>query len=246
MAATCEEALRLGLPAVAFTEHCDFVSIHEQQAPLDVDGYLDAVERCRDRFPRLRILSGAELGEPHLFPAETAAVLASGRLERILGSVHCVSFEGRLMDLSAMKSVAQERLPDLLRVHLAETLALVESSVEFVSLAHIDYPKRYWPHDRVAYAEADYEEEFRAVLRALAQRGSALEVNTTRGADPTRGLCPGPLVLGWWREEGGRAVSFGSDAHDPSKVAAGFRLAAEMVASAGFRPAADLTAFWLR
>jgi hypothetical protein len=34
--------------------------------PLDVEGYLACVQRCRDRFPGLRILTGAELGEPRL------------------------------------------------------------------------------------------------------------------------------------------------------------------------------------
>ena len=246
MVAACEEAIRIGLPALAFTEHCDFVSLHERQVPLDVDGYLDAVERCRAQFPGLRILSGAELGEPHLFPAQTAAVLASGRLERVLGSVHCVTFEGRLMDLSEIRSIPVARVRELMALHLAESLALVESSQAFSSLAHIDYPKRYWPHDRLEYREADFEEEFRTILRGLARRGSALEVNTTRGAEPARGLCPGPLILGWWREEGGREVSFGSDAHDPSKVAAGFKLASQMVLAAGFRPSADPTAYWTR
>ena len=246
MAAACEEALRIGLPAVAFTEHCDFVHVHEGQAPLDLEGYLEAVERCRSRYPGLRILTGAELGEPHLHLAEAAAVVAAGRLERILGSVHCVTFEGRLLDMSQMRSVAPAKVRALLAAHLAETLALVESNVAFAALAHIDYGKRYWPSEVPAYSEREHEEELRAILRGLARRGGALEINTTRGVDPVRGLCPGPTVLGWWREEGGRAVSFGSDAHDPSKVAAGFRSAAALVEAAGFRPASDPTEFWTR
>lgn len=246
MLATCERALRLGLPALAFTEHCDFVAVHEGQKPLDVTGYLESIERCRARFPDLRIISGAELGEPHLFPRETAAVLASGKLERLLGSVHCVTFLGRLIDMSQMRSLPPADLRRLLTVHLEETLALVESDAEFASLAHLDYPKRYWPAQGEPYPEQEHEEMTRAILRALSRRGSALEVNTTRGVDPDRGLCPGPTVLRWWREEGGRAVSFGSDTHEPSKLAAGFQFAAEIVAAAGFRASPDPTAFWLR
>ena len=74
----------------------------------------------------------------------------------------------------------------------------------------------------------------------------ALEVNTTRGGDPARFLCPGPVVLGWWREEGGRAVSFGSDAHSPDKLATGFEMARDVVAAAGFKPQDDPNGFWLR
>jgi histidinol-phosphatase (PHP family) len=41
-------------------------------------------------------------------------------------------------------------------------------------------------------------------------------------------------------------VSFGSDAHDPEKIALGFQLAAELVEAAGFRPNDDPAGFWLR
>jgi len=59
-------------------------------------------------------------------------------------------------------------------------------------------------------------------------------------------MCPGAAIVGWWREEGGAAVSFGSDAHDPSRLAAGFELAAQQVEAAGFQPASDPTGYWLR
>jgi histidinol-phosphatase (PHP family) len=53
-------------------------------------------------------------------------------------------------------------------------------------------------------------------------------------------------VLRWWHEVGGEAVSFGSDAHDPDKIAGGFELATQIVQAAGFKPAQDPTAFWRR
>ena len=86
MEASCARALELGLPSIAFTEHVDatrWVLTDEAQSlmppdrvgvdgrfdplTLDADGYLACVERCRDRFPDLRILTGVELGEPHWF-----------------------------------------------------------------------------------------------------------------------------------------------------------------------------------
>jgi histidinol-phosphatase (PHP family) len=39
----------------------------------------------------------------------------------------------------------------------------------------------------------------------------------------------------WWREEGGEAVTFGSDAHTPARIARGFAEAAAMVEAQGFR-----------
>ena len=108
MEATCRKALEYGLPGIAFTDHADFVAIHEGQHELDVPGYLDAVERCRAQFPELRILSGVELGEPHLFPEKTAAVLAEGRFDRVLGSVHCIRIDGRARDLAEASTVVRD------------------------------------------------------------------------------------------------------------------------------------------
>ncbi|MBO0687412.1 MAG: PHP domain-containing protein, partial [Candidatus Dormibacteraeota bacterium] len=88
MEASCRRALVIGLPAIAFTDHADFVeNVHRDLRPLEVESYLEEVERCRTLFPRLRILSGVELGEPHRFPAQAEQVLRCGRLQRVLGSV---------------------------------------------------------------------------------------------------------------------------------------------------------------
>ena len=246
MEATCRKALEYGVPGIAFTDHADFVAIHEGQRELDVAGYLDCIERCRSLFGDLRILSGVELGEPHLFPEKTAAVLAAGRLDRVLGSVHCIQVDGRPRDLSERGLMTPEAAPGHFRAYLAEVLALAQSGQPFEVLAHLDYPRRYWPHDLLALDETNFEEEYRAVLREAAQRETVLEVNTTRGAEGPRGLCPGPKVIGWWRELGGDRVSFGSDSHEPSRIAAGFATAAAMVEAAGFRPAADPTGHWRR
>ncbi len=245
MERSCERALEIGLPAIAFTDHADFVKVHPDQYCVDILGYLDAVERCRARFPDLRIFSGVELGEPHWFPEETKRILAAGELEHVLGSVHCVNIGGRVVDASQFPTLAGDEFDRAVRAYFEETLAMVESEHPFDALAHLDYPKRYWPHGRSAYKESDFEEMLRIILIAAVKRGCALEVNTTRGAGELK-LCPGLTVLRWWHELGGTAVSFASDAHDPSKIAAGFELAAEVVEAAGFKPAAEPTALWRR
>src|SRR5262245_13026405 len=199
MEATCRKALEIGLPAIAFTEHADFTDGgFDDFRPLDVTAYLEEVERCRALFKGLRVLSGFELGQPHRFAGEAAAVLASGPVDRVLGAVHCVPWEGKLVDTSRDGLLTPQQAPAVFRAYLAELVALLESPQPFQAVAHLDYPKRYWPHAELPYREEDYEEEIRAVLRAAAAREAELELNTTRGAEPHRGLCPGPTVLGWW------------------------------------------------
>ena len=241
MDGTCRRALELGLASVAFTEHADFV--RGSTAVFDPQAYLESVARCRSRYPDLRILSGVELGEPHRHPAETQ-VLCSAGFDRVLASVHGVIWNGEFSDACERGFLSEHNADEYFRLYLGEVLALVRSDVDFEVLAHLDYPKRYLP-EGLEYDPASYEDELRSILRTAAQRDIVLELNT-RGGRPERNMCPGLPVLEWWREEGGRAVSIGSDAHQPKDLAKGFALASEIAEAARFRPAGDMNGFWTR
>lgn len=251
MRRACERAVQLGLPAIAFTEHLDFtvwdpddratdeglVDRHaSRHADIDVEGYFAELAEVRARFPELRIWSGVETGEPHLFAASVAAYLRDAPVDRVLGSLHSLSEDGRLYGVGHL---LWGDANGTMRRYLGELVGMVETCDVFQVLAHVDFPRRYWPggHDR--YVEKDYEEEYRAVFRALARTGRALEINTTSplaSADQVR----------WFHEEGGEAVSFGSDAHAPTAVGQKFDLAVDVVEAAGFRPGRDRFDFWRR
>lgn len=257
MGRTCARAVELGLPAVAFTEHADYTTwaalAGDREDPehlrpfrtpdgtlrppvLDVAGYLEHVQRCRDRFPGLRILSGVELGEPHRHGVVAAKFLHAGEFDRVLGSLHCLPVGERFSEMPGLSR--QRPAADVVRAYLAELLCLIESSAEFAVLAHIDYPIRYWPAQAGPCDLHVFQDEFRQALRALALSGRALEVNTRL-----------PLhadVVRWWREAGGAAVTFGSDAHDPAALAHGFAPAAAMVEAHGFRPGRHPFDVWIR
>jgi histidinol-phosphatase (PHP family) len=254
MQQSCARAIELGLPAIAFTEHVDhtawrvpldaidatepFVSPEGLVTPpeFDVSGYLEAIEECRERFAGLRILSGIELGEPHWHPGAVAQVLAAGPFDRVLGSQHCLPDGGGFAEPPGLFRFRDPA--GVVREYLAEAARLVAESGAFAVLAHVDYPVRYWPAAAGPFDATAFEEEFRHTLRALAHTGRVLEVNTRVP------LCP--EVVRWWREEGGSAVTFGSDAHDPTGLAYGFRAAAAMAETLGFRAGRHPHDFWTR
>jgi len=251
MRRACEKAVHSGLPAIAFTEHLDFtvwdpddratdeglVERHaSRHADIDVQGYFAELAEVRDRFPELRILSGVETGEPHLFKASVAGYLRNAPVDRVLGSLHSLAKDGRLYGVGHLLWQDED---GTMRRYLAELVDMIESSAVFQVLAHVDFPRRYWPGGTHRFVEKDYEEEYRAVFRALATTGRALEINTSSplaSADQIR----------WFHEEGGGAVSFGSDAHNPSAVGQKFDLAVDVVEAAGFRPGRDRFDFWRR
>ena len=181
------------------------IALRDRVQPVDFDGYLASIERCRARFSELRILTGIEAGEPHHFQASVAAVLKQGQFDRVLGSLHSLVHEGRLV--YADRVFKYRPAADVVRDYFSELVRLVEGSDAFQVLAHCDYPRRYWRTSQEGeYRETDFEEEYRTVFRTLAHSGRVLELNTS---SPLASA----TLMRWWYEEGGDAVSFGSDAH---------------------------------
>ncbi len=115
---------------------------------------------------------------------------------------------------------------------------MAKSAAPFAVLAHVDYPLRHWPQKAGPFDPALFEDEYRAVLAALAGSGRALEANA---AVPLP-----PVIMRWWYEAGGEALVFGSDAHDPSDVARRFTRLAAAAEAAGFHPGRHPYDFWRR
>lgn len=248
MREACAQAVQIGLPSIAFTEHVDFrrwgdgdgrpgvvlEGEHRRGSrPVDVSGYLASVQECRERFPGLRVVSGIEAGEPHLFAGSVAAVLASGPFERVLGSLHSLVDDGVLVPADRMGRIGRT---EVLHRYLAEVHTLVETSSVFEVLAHADFPRRNWPAQE-PFDESEFEDGYRAVFAALAGSQRVLELNT-------RSPLWSATLLGWWKDEGGRAVSFGSDAHRPERVGARFASAVDVAEAAGFRGGPDPLDYW--
>lgn len=264
MLATCARAVEVGVPALAFTEHVDLTrwNLHGQPLPeryrghvddhgaflgdaLQVEAYLEEVERCREAFPGLRIWSGLELSEPHWHPDPVAELVRATCAERLVGSVHALpdlhpdaAASGRVEHVETGHGYDQRHPVDVVRAYLTEVTALAASDAPFAVLAHIDYPLRTWPASAGPIPWEALEDDVRTALSALATSGRALELNTRL---PLEGR-----VLRWWHEAGGDAVAFGSDAHHPEALAHGFRDAAALAEACGFRPGATPFELWGR
>ena len=175
MERSCARAVELGLPAIAFTEHVDHTvwpvtsamveengvgprwpgptgcSGHRRSRRWDTWSPSSAVETG---FATSGFLTGLELGEPHWHAEAVARVLRAGRLDRVLGSLHCLP-DGA--GFAEPPGLVEHRDPDeVLRTYLAEVARLVTETDTFSVLAHIAYPVRQWPDraDGAPYSDA--------------------------------------------------------------------------------------------
>ena len=256
MERTCERAVKIGLPVVIFTEHLDFTGWQIDAAdvmehlrpligptgtlappPMDVDGYLHCIERCRRQFPELRILTGVEFGQPHRDGEAAAKLLDVSELDRVNGSLHTLQVGEQFFEPPALY-----RLWPADRViweYLAEVPRMMDGSDAFEVFTHIDYAVRYWPTgDAGPFDPRRFEDGFRQAMRSVADSGRALEMNVKGWLRP--------WIPRWWSEEGGRALTFGSDAHTEDSLANNFPEAVAMVEYHGFRPGHRPEDFWTR
>ena len=253
----CTRAIAIGLPALIFTEHLDLEDSwrvdagdigtfgqryvdetgHVHLPPFDGDGYLTAIETCRRRYANLRILTGVEFGQPHLWEREASALLSSGVIDRVNGSLHMLPFDGG--DRTEPTTLYRYRpADDVMWAYLEEIPRMVAGSDRFSVFTHIDYAARSWPVSVMGpFDPRRFEDGFRAAMRALAEADRALELNTRR---------LWPWIPQWWAEEGGRAVVFGSDAHEEQALAGNFPEAMAMAEYFGFRPGSRSEDFWTR
>jgi histidinol-phosphatase (PHP family) len=119
-------------------------------------------------------------------------------------------------------------------------LANMVANADFDILAHMDVVKRYGFDTYGMYDPFRFESEIRDVLRICATRGFALEVNTAPLRRPVNQIAPSAVILSWFREEGGRWVTLGSDAHLTEHVGFELEPAMSFLRSAGFE---DLASF---
>ncbi len=254
---TCSRAVAIGLPAVVFTEHLDLLGwqVSEEETdgeqvflrqyvnaagtleppPFDRDGYRDCVDRCRAAYPELAIHTGVEFGQPHRSAA--AASLDLSELDRVNGSLHLLPVGEEFFEPSGLYELWPAE--KVVGEYLAEVPRMVAGSDDFAVFTHIDYAVRYWPTSQAGpFDPCAFEEEFHEAMRAIADAGRALEINVADGLRP--------WIAQWWRDVGGRHVSFGSDAHRPDRLATRFPEAMAMLESFGYRPGSDPIDFWTR
>lgn len=192
----CLRAIELGLPAVTFTDHADLTTLVVSDAaaeyiravggqvdgnlyrppPLDVDGYLDCVQRCRAEFAgQLPIAAGVELGRPALASGGgRGAGCRRVRAHRRVGTFPAPpgwrhGYRGPLRRHA--RRPGHKGVPG--RGHRPGRIA---GRVRRPSSHQLR--RRYWPVGQGEYSNADFEGEYRTALRALARSGRGLWVRS--------------------------------------------------------------------
>ena len=229
MTEMCRAALERGIPEIGFSDHFDLMPEDQCYNFFKADSWWEALQRCRENFKgMLSIRAGIELGEPHRFQDETHVLLENYPWDYSLGSLHWVG-SMNIFDPLYFEQPADRSYKDYFR----EMTKMVAEG-DFDILAHMDIIKRYGFDNYGSYDPYSFEDEIRTILRLCVERGLGLEINTVTLRRPVNQVAPAEVVLRWFREEGGRWVTLGSDAHLPEHVGFGLDQVVDVLQSVGY------------
>ena len=231
MEASCRAAIAAGVTEIAITDHVDHVPADPGYGYYRADEYLREVDRVRDQFSgELTVLRGAEIdfNEGTTEHVERFVAEYGKEFDFVIGSVHYAA-DGAMIFPDYF---ARRTLDDVFLPYLGQVLKAVETGW-FDVIGHLDLPKRYAPRTHRDYDPACYRERLAPIFDAMIDRGVGFEINTSGLRQTPKTSMPGPAVVSWYADRGGRLITTGTDSHAAQTVGAGLKKTLSMLTLCG-------------
>ncbi|SFT00904.1 histidinol-phosphatase [Paenibacillus sp. BC26] len=227
--------IKAGLAVIGISDHSPyFASDQEQPNPGIAMGksefvrYVEEVLRLKAKYEgTIDVLLGVE---SDFFPQHAQVyrdVYAGYPFDYIIGSVH-QSRGVSIFNRNRWKNLSEEQHIDEKR-HYYELIGQSARSGMFQILGHIDAMKGYYP----AFSAIAADEAIDDCLKVIGESSVSIEINTSGKTKDAGGWYPSDAIL----ERAlhfGVTVSFGSDAHKPSRVGEDWELVAKRLKEIGF------------
>lgn len=229
----CLQAMALGLEEICITDH---IEPHHPDPgvdkPPEFPVWLAEIAAVREKFPKLVIRQGIEIGDNAPYREEIRAVLDTLPLDFRLLSLHLVDnmdpympryFEGKTQE-QAYRRYVEQRMESILHFH------------DYDAIAHLGYVGKFAPFPPeirpLRYHHAP--DHMDVLLKHLAENGKALEINAS-GLRQTDSPIPGADIIKRFLELGGELFTFGSDAHQADHIYQHVEKAKKIAKSCGAR-----------
>jgi histidinol-phosphatase (PHP family) len=222
-------ARKQNIPEICFSDHCPNPDGYDPAHRMEMnkfETYRDMVSRLQDGEPPT-VLFGIEADYYEGCEVFLREWLAAQQFDFVLGSVHYI--EGWGFDNPAQRHVWDSvDVNETWRKYFELVGRLAESRL-FDAVGHLDLPKKFGfrPLDK------DLKEMAGPALDRIAGADMGMELNTSGLRRPVGEIYPSPLIVSMARERE-IPICFGSDAHAPDEIGAGFDLALNLARDAGY------------
>jgi len=247
----CARAVELGLDEICFTthyepdparSHIEHVCVEGRAQAVSSDwpkAYLAAVEAAQEKFPRVIVLAGVEVGYEPGLEGIISDFLGRCPFDFVLGAVHCLDSVCLTAgaELERFKAEYMQLGPECVAQRYLQNVQAAAGSQLFDCLAHLDIYRKY--------VEPLFDERFGNtiaaglpdVLRLIARSGTGIEVNTSALRRGNPEPYPAAYILQLAARAGVTFFTVGSDAHRPADLGVGLDAAVKRLEDLGFKPA---------
>lgn len=218
-----EKAIELGLDYYAVTDHCDKDYLNSKVKnvrQIDAEAQFAEITALKEKFKdKITIGVGLELGYSFDGIVESQKILSARDYDYIINSIHVVDGEDAYFGgffKGKDKKEAYTR-------YLTAVRESLDAPYRYETVGHIGYITRYAPYADTNLYYNEFPELIDDILSTIIKKNKILELNTNVKGLQTK-MLPNIEILKRYKELGGKLVTFGSDAHTPSRVAENYDL----------------------
>ena len=223
-------AVETGLGEMGFNDHAPTFHVQDPHLAMAADQlphYVEQVQALQKKYDQPRIRLGVEADFVPGHEEDLRRLLNQYEFDYVYGSVHIIR-DWRFDDTRLYPDHYQGR--DAEQAH-RDYFQLIQRSARsglFDVMGHMDLIKKF-NH----WAQPEINELLEQTVRAIAEAGVCVEVNTSGLRRPCREIYPSETILTLCRRHG-VPVTLGSDAHHPREVGMDFDRAADLLKKVGY------------
>lgn len=225
-----EQALRVGLAEIGFSDHAPLVSHEDARYTMNrsqLPQYHRMIEDVQKKYPKFTIKLGLEADFIPGFEAQTGEILSGYDYDFVIGSIHFI--DAWAFDDPDEKIKWKDKNIDLVYRDYYKLLRLSAASKLYDIMGHVDLVKKFGHR-----ASSDMTQEVKDTARVFKDTGVTVEINTSGLRKPIGEIYPSLDVLKIYAKAG-VPITFSSDSHDPKDVGRDYDKAADLARAAGYK-----------
>lgn len=228
----CNIAIERGLSEIAVTDHMDIFSGKPYTHIMNCEELYSDLRKVKEKFAgKLKVIVGAEYGQPQANKDEALKFLADYPLDFVIGSIHNMVDDIDAYDYDYKKTDYHEVFG--MYMDWQQELA---RKYDFDVLGHVTYPSRYvYTQTGVRVDFHEYWEQYIDLFKTVIERGKGIELNMSGIARGYGETMPNMELLKLYRSLGGEIITVGSDAHVLDHIGIVTKEGYEMLKEAGFK-----------
>ncbi|MBP1968543.1 histidinol-phosphatase (PHP family) [Virgibacillus natechei] len=228
MEKTIEQAMKIGVEELCFTEHIDYEYPDESIVfEFNLDRYDKKIKEMQEAYgEQVRIKKGIEIGvQPHLL-SRYESLMQKEVFDFVICSMHTTEKK----DLHSGNFYKNYTIDEAFQLYYEELLYCVKNYKDFDVLGHVDLVKRYTKEK----SSKDFHDILTEIFKEIIPQGKGIEWNTSGVRHGMKSAMPSIDIVKLYKECGGEIITIGSDSHVDSTLAYHYKDTLESLQSIGF------------